>query len=234
MKLVCDDTGVWKVFAHIVFEGVTEIDDSVFYSLSSFDVLKARAEVFLRFAFDDLEHAPVGVVDENGCELGSAVFSVFSERMLVDSDGFRPRVLTHSEFLFEARVEGFEYVTSGDSISALDTPEIDEVLAGPEDITSESLGGSKAFSDPRDVLCEGFLAGFAPEAAFFDLKIDHLTSDGRILEDDRAMVVDALARGGALRADFHGGAALSEVTDPGSPGSFEGDKFQFREKDEVG
>ena len=47
------------------------------------------------------------------------------------------------------------------------------------------------------------------------------------------MVVDALARGGALRADLHGGAALSEVTDPGSPRSFESDKFQFREEDEV-
>ena len=178
MKLVCDDTGIGKVFPHIIFEWIAEIDDSVFDAFGPFDVLKSCTEVVLRFTFNDLEHTLVGVVDENGCKLGSAMFSVFSKRMFVDSDGFRPRVLPHSEFLFEARVEGFKYISSGDSISALDTPEIDEVLAGPEDVTPESFGGSKAFSDTGDVLCEWFLTGLAPEAAFFDLEIDHLTSDG--------------------------------------------------------
>src|SRR5580704_7193750 len=100
--------------------------------------------------------------------------------MFVDSNRTGPWVLAHAKLFIQARVESFKYVAGADPISFLDTFQVHEVFAGPEDRTLEAFGGPTAFPDPGNIFREGFLAFLAPEAPFFNLKKHDLISDGSI------------------------------------------------------
>jgi hypothetical protein len=113
------------------------------------------------------------VIDNERGELSSSLF--FPEAMLVNSDGFGPRVLPGSKFLFKFFVKGFKDVTWAYLESFFNFLKISIVLASPYDATFKALGCPGFCLNAWDVFCEWFVAGFTSKAPFFLFEESHLT-----------------------------------------------------------
>jgi hypothetical protein len=188
----------------------------------------------LGFSFHDFEHAFVGVIDENGRELGSSQVLAFFEGVFINSDGTRPGVLSSFELFLEARVKGFEDVSGRDAVRALDAFEVDEIFTSPEYGFLKTLGGPGAFMYAWNVFGERFSAVFAPEASFLDFEEDDLPPYWCVFDGAGASIIDRATQGGAAVTEGQFGGAPDEVMGPRAATRNDIDHFQFREQELMG
>ena len=159
---------------------------------------------------------------------------MFFKGVFIDPDGRGPGVLAGLLFLFQAIIEGGEYVASGDSAVFLDAFEVDEIFTGPEHVPSEAFGGSSPLFYAGDVFGERFFTGFTPEAAFLYFFEKDLIAHRGVFDGGESSIVDGVTEGWAPGTEGGGSGGSDFKMSPGAAPGGDFDHFQFRKQEGLG
>ena len=96
-----DSIKAMQPFLRKLFERIAKIHNNVFNVLAAFNMRKLVRERCPGFSLYKLHHALIGVVDNHRGKFSDTEALVSSERMLVNSDGARPRIKPHPSFELE-------------------------------------------------------------------------------------------------------------------------------------